>query len=37
VEGWEGKPKGLLQVLLEHRWIDNFWKGKKKHHDGKKK
>jgi hypothetical protein len=29
VEGWEGKPKGLLQVLLEHRWIDNCWKGKK--------
>jgi hypothetical protein len=27
----------LLQVLLEHRWIDNCWKGKKKHHDGKKK
>jgi hypothetical protein len=22
-EGWEGKPKGLLQVLWERGWIDN--------------
>ena len=23
LEGWEGKPKGLLQVLWERGWIDN--------------
>ena len=23
IEGWEGKPKGLLQVLWERGWIDN--------------
>ena len=23
LEGWEGKPKGLLQVLWERGWIDD--------------
>ncbi len=23
-EGWEGKPKGLLQVLWERGWVDNI-------------
>ena len=23
IEGWEGKPKGLLQILWERGWIDN--------------
>jgi hypothetical protein len=23
IEGWEGKPNGLLQVLWERGWIDN--------------
>jgi hypothetical protein len=23
LEGWEGKPKGLLQVLWERGWVDN--------------
>ena len=24
IEGWEGKPKGLLQVLWERGWVDNM-------------
>jgi hypothetical protein len=23
LEGWEGKPKGLLQVFWERGWVDN--------------
>jgi hypothetical protein len=23
IDGWEGKPKGLLQVLWERGWINN--------------
>jgi hypothetical protein len=37
VEGWEGKPKGLLQILWERGWIDNTdRKAKKIHYDRKK-